>query len=112
MAAIGSGRSRSGARPSAPQARSGLSKVPNAGKSPGAVRSCPLAGVLLHTVVVQARWRDSGENVPAVACRIVLGDTVVVPGPLANGTLGQGGLVGGAYEVTLPEVDADEWDLG
>ncbi|MBX3636401.1 MAG: hypothetical protein KF683_13610 [Rubrivivax sp.] len=101
MADVGNRRSRSPAI--------GLSRVPSAGPAPRGVRTCP-ANTLLHTVVVKALWRDTREAVPAVACRILLGDAAVHPGPLAGGTMGQGGLVGGSYEVTLPEVDEDEWD--
>lgn len=87
----------------------GLSRVPAAGRPPRAVRQCP-ANVLLHTVVVKALWRDTNEAVDAVACRILLGDEAVHPGPLAGGSMGQSGLVGGSYEAELPEVDQEEWD--
>jgi hypothetical protein len=86
----------------------GLSRVPAAGPAPRAVRQCP-ANTVLHTVVVKL-WRDTNEAVDVVACRILLGDDTVHPGPMAGGTMGQGGLVGGRYEVVLPEVDEDEWD--
>lgn len=87
----------------------GLSRVPAAGPAPRAVRQCP-ANTVLHTVVVKALWRDTNEAVDVVACRILLGDDTVHPGPMAGGTMGQGGLVGGRYEVVLPEVDEGEWD--
>lgn len=101
------GRAR--ARPAPRAAAAGLAGVPGAGPAPGARRACPLANVLLHTAIVQVKWLDTRTAVPALSCRILLGDAVIHPGPLANGTMGLGGLVGGNYEVTLPEVDQDEW---
>jgi hypothetical protein len=90
----------------------GLSKVPNNKKSPDTVMPCKVKpNVLLHTVVVRARWQDTRADVDAVKCQILLGTGVIHPGPLANGTLGKGGIEGGAYEITLPEVDSEEWDV-
>lgn len=90
----------------------GLSKVPNSKKSPNTVMPCGIKpNVLLHTVNVHARWEDTRADVEAVKCQILLGTAVIHPGPLAAGSIGKGGLEGGAYEVTLPEVDSEEWDV-
>ena len=83
--------------------------MPNAGPSPQPVKPCAVQNPVLHSVAVRVRWHDTREDVAAVKCRFVLGATVVHPGPLANGAMDKAALAAGNYEVTLPEVDADEW---
>lgn len=106
MADLGNG----GHKPPSNKAIGGLSKVPNASESPKPVKPCKQNEVL-HDVGVHARWQDTRADVPAVKCKILLGTAVIHPGPLANGVLNKVRLVAGNYEVTLPEVDADEWDF-
>jgi hypothetical protein len=93
------------------QAIGGLARVPNTNPSPTAVKPCKQPAVVHHSVGVRLRWQDNRVDVPAVKCQFLLGTSVVHPGPLANGTLFKAGIVGGAYEVTLPTVDAAEWDF-
>jgi hypothetical protein len=95
------------------KALGGLAGVPNAIKTRAPVRACTKAvkGVVKHSVAVRVRWQDTHADVLAVKCQILLGDAVVHPGPVANGTVNKVGMDAGSYEVVLPEVDADEWDV-
>ena len=72
--------------------------------------TCPLKK---HFVKVKLLYKDDQKPVPAAACKILKGTTEVNSGPLANGQLGTAKVLdGGAYEVSFPEIDAQEWDVG
>jgi hypothetical protein len=108
MADAGNAGGWNAGRPRAAAAANGVAAVPNAGAQPGAVAGCARAPV--HQVTVTVKWADDRTPVSALACRFLKGTSVVHPGPLANGTMNKTALPGGAYEVALPEVDAEEWD--
>lgn len=97
-------------RPGAGAGARGLAGVGGVGNPPQPVVACMRNPV--HSVQVNVLWADDRSPVPAIACRIVQGDSVIHPGPLAHGQMAKQGLPGGRYEVTLPEVDAEEWDAG
>jgi hypothetical protein len=102
-----------------PSGKSGspdLGSVAEASKSgatdPSTV-SCPLTNTKKHLVKVKLVYKDDGKPVQAAACKILKGTTEVDSGPLAAGQLGTAKtLDAGAYEVTFPEIDSAEWDVG
>ncbi len=66
-----------------------------------------------HFVKVKLLYKDNRQPVPSAACKIHLGSKVVENGPLANGELGTAKVLdAGSYEVSFPEIDANEWDVG
>ena len=71
---------------------------------------CPLKK---HFVKVKLVFKDNQKPVLATACNILLGAAVIEGGPLGAGELGTAKtLEPGSYEVTFPEIDADEWGAG
>jgi hypothetical protein len=75
-----------------------------------AVQNCPGKK---HFVKVALTYKDDRKAVVAAACKILKGTAEVDAGPLVNGVLATAKtLQGGSYEVTFPEIDADEWEMG
>lgn len=64
-----------------------------------------------HWIKVRLAWKDDKSKVKAAKCRVTLGDTVVAPGPLADGLLQVPSLDPGTYDVSFPEIDSSEWDI-
>ena len=74
------------------------------------VKDCPLKK---HFVKVRLEFKDDHTPVPAAACKILKGTEEVEGGPLAAGALGTATVLDpGTYEVTFPEIDSAEWDVG
>ena len=90
-----------------------VGEVANASKSgtkDPSQKKCPLKK---HFVKVKLLYKDDNKPVPAAACKILLGATEIDAGPLANGQLGTAkDLDAGNYEVTFPDIDSAEWDVG
>ena len=87
--------------------------VANASKSGAkdpSKKDCPLKK---HLVKVKLLYKDDNKPVLAAACKILLGTTEVDSGPLANGLLGTAKVLdAGNYQVTFPDIDSNEWDVG
>lgn len=101
----------SGTGTSASSSLAGVSSAsPSTGSDPS-TSSCPKKKK--HFVKVKLLFKDDKKPVPAAECKILKGTAVVEGGPLANGDLGTAKtLDAGSYEVTFPEIDANEWDVG
>jgi hypothetical protein len=65
-----------------------------------------------HWVGVKLTYKDDGRLVPAADCTIHNGTEVLNGGPLAAGVLVSRNIEAGSYEVSFPDIDADEWDVG
>jgi hypothetical protein len=74
------------------------------------VAPCPLKK---HFVKVKLVFKDDQSPVLATAAQILKGKEVVDGGPLGNGELGTATTLDpGSYEVTFPDIDSAEWDVG
>jgi len=65
-----------------------------------------------HFVKALLHFKDDDKPVPATAGRILKGSEMVFGGPLGGGFMEAKDLDPGSYEVTFPDIDAQEWDLG
>lgn len=65
-----------------------------------------------HWVQVKLRHQDDNTSVPATKCIIHKGSTTVNAGPLASGALKSSDVTPGSYEVSFPDIHADEWRAG
>ncbi len=83
----------------------GLSECSEEGGQPGVV-ACKK---VKHFLKIQLTHKDDGSKVKAAKCRVTKGDTVIMPGPLANGVLNKSTLEPGTYDVSFPDIDASEW---
>ena len=63
----------------------------------------------IHWVGVRLRYKDDLKDVPAADCVIHNGDNTLNPGPLAAGKLQSKKIVSANYEVSFPNIHADEW---
>jgi hypothetical protein len=79
-------------------------------KPPACPAKCPAAKK--HWVGVKLRYKDDNTNVPAAKCIIHKGGATQNPGPLATGALKSTDLDPATYEVSFPEIHADEWSAG
>ncbi len=75
---------------------------------PTGVKPCPLK---THWVKALLHFKDDDTPVPATAGKILKGDGEVHAGPLGGGFLEARDLEPGSYEVTFPDIDAQEWDV-
>ena len=87
-----------------------LASASKSGTKDPSQKKCPIKK---HFVKVKLLYKDDNKPVPAAACKILLGQVEVDGGPLANGQLGTAkDLDAGNYEVTFPDIDSAEWDVG
>ena len=63
-----------------------------------------------HWVAARLRYKDDKTDVAAADCIIYEGSSVLNPGPLAAGKLESRNLDGGSYQVSFPNIHADEWE--
>ena len=63
-----------------------------------------------HWVGVRLRYKDDRKDVPAADCIIHNGAATLNPGPLAAGKLQSKKIVSANYEVSFPNIHADEWE--
>jgi hypothetical protein len=65
-----------------------------------------------HWVGVKFKHKDDSKPVAAAKCVIHKGGAVQHAGPLAAGELKAKDLVAATYEVSFPDIHADEWSAG
>lgn len=63
-----------------------------------------------HWVGVRLRYKDDRKDVPAADCIIHNGAATLNAGPLAAGKLQSKKIVSANYEVSFPNIHADEWE--
>jgi hypothetical protein len=74
--------------------------------------NCPAQCAKKHWVKVRLRHKDDNTAVPAAKCIIHKGGGTLNPGPLAAGVLGSSNIDHASYEVSFPDIHADEWAAG
>jgi hypothetical protein len=62
-----------------------------------------------HWVGVRLKYKDDKTLVPAANCIIHNGGSVLNGGPLAAGILESRDIESAKYEVSFPDIHADEW---
>jgi hypothetical protein len=62
-----------------------------------------------HWVKVRLNHKDDKTPVPAAKCIIHKGGATQNGGPLASGVLGSSHLDPATYQVSFPDIHADEW---
>jgi hypothetical protein len=87
-----------------------LKALLGAGKeTPDAAAKCKKPPPPKHFVGVRLRHKDDKSDVLATSCIIHNGAATLNGGPLAVGKLESRDIDAGSYEVSFPDIHADEW---